>query len=90
MAADSRVSWRAVGMVGRAISAEAAFTQWTVETGKPSLNGEELADTLIGFGEVVDELVKLWSSLQCGDVSREKFESDLQLLVSRMEQFTSK
>ena len=53
VAANSRVSWRAVELAGRGISADAAGVVWMISKGKRSLSGEELSDLLMKQGDLV-------------------------------------
>lgn len=87
MVADKRVSLRAVALAGRGITAGALNTVWTLDVGKPSLSGEELADALIEFGELVAALVELWRRFQAEEIPEPHFEERLEAIVVDMERW---
>lgn len=89
VAADSRISWRAVELAGRGISADAASVTWVISEGKRSLSGEELSDLLIEQSVLVDALVESWRSFENGEISGAEFETHLEGVVTGFEGWIS-
>jgi hypothetical protein len=87
VAADSRVSWRAVELAGRGISADAAGTIWVMDSGKKSLSGDAFADLLMAQVELVDELADTWRLFDEQDISLKEFEERLESIVVRFEEW---
>ncbi|WP_181509189.1 MULTISPECIES: hypothetical protein [unclassified Streptomyces] len=87
VAADSRVSWRAVELAGRGISADAAGVVWVISKGKYSLSGEELSDLLVKQGDLVDSLSEAWRSFDGGELSGADFEDQLAAVVRALEEW---
>jgi len=87
VAANSRVSWRAVELAGRGISADAAGVVWMISKGKRSLSGEELSDLLMKQGDLVDSLSEVWRSFDSGELSSADFEDQLEAVVLRLEEW---
>ncbi|MFG3494570.1 hypothetical protein [Streptomyces sp. NPDC047928] len=87
IAGDSRVTWRAVEIAGRGISADAAATLWMLAGGKASTPGLELAELLIRQGELVDELVELWEFYGRGDMASADFEARLEEIVTALQRW---
>ncbi|WP_159392481.1 hypothetical protein [Streptomyces niveus] len=87
VAADSRVSWRAVELAGRGISADAAGVVWVTSKGKHSLGGEDLSDLLMKQGELVDSLSEVWRSFDSGELSGADFEDQLETVVLGLEEW---
>lgn len=85
IAADPRVSWRAVELAGRGISADAAGVTWVISEGKRSLSGEGLADLLVEQSEQVDELVECWRAFEEGAISPEDLEGYVESVVLKLE-----
>ncbi|WBO64309.1 hypothetical protein [Streptomyces camelliae] len=90
VAADSRVSWRAVELAGRGIAADAAGVIWVMSAGKLSLDGEKLTDLLIEQGDLVDALADSWRSFDGGDISGTDFEMRLEGFVLGLEGWISR
>ena len=90
VAADSRVSWRAVELAGRGIAADAAGVIWVMSVGKRSLGGEELADLLIEQGDLVDVLADSWRSFDGGEITGADFEMRLEGFVLGFEGWISR
>jgi hypothetical protein len=87
IAGDSRVTWRAVEIAGRGISADAAATLWMLADGKASTPGLELADMLMRQGELVDELVELWELFGREGTTSADFEARLEKIVEALERW---
>lgn len=87
VAADSRVSWRAVELAGRGISTDAAGVVWVISKGKHSLSGEELSDLLMKQGDLVDSLSEIWRSFDRGELSNADFEDQLEAVVLGLEEW---
>ncbi|MGW7171187.1 hypothetical protein ACWGH3_39245 [Streptomyces sp. NPDC054884] len=87
IAGDDRVTWRAVKIAGRGISADAAATLWMLADGKESTPGLELADKLMRQGELVDELVELWELFGRGETASADFEAGLEEIVRALERW---
>jgi hypothetical protein len=87
VAADERLSWHAVELAGKGISADAASTLWVLSDGKSSRGGEELSELLIEQGELVDVLTEAWQSFDSGDLSVADFEVQLQVVVTGFEEW---
>ncbi|MDV9192931.1 hypothetical protein R6L23_32785 [Streptomyces sp. SR27] len=87
IAGDNRVSWQAVKTAGRGISADASATLWMLDEGKASTPGLELVDLLLRQGELVDELVELWSTFDGGGVTPADFEARLDGVVAALERW---
>ncbi|GHB02934.1 hypothetical protein GCM10010330_66400 [Streptomyces tendae] len=85
VAADSRLSWRAVQLAGRGISADAAGVVWAISRGKHSLSGEELSDLLMEQGDLVDSLSEGWRSFDTGELASADFEDQLEAIVAGLE-----
>ncbi|MFI8827779.1 hypothetical protein [Streptomyces sp. NPDC053431] len=87
IAGDSRVTWRAVEIAGRGISADAAATLWMLADGKASTPGLELADMLIRQSELVDDLLGLWESFERDATNSADFEARLDEIVTALERW---
>ncbi|MEU5090225.1 hypothetical protein [Streptomyces sp. NPDC021356] len=87
VAADPRVSWRAVELAGRGISADAASVVWVISTGKHSLSGEELSDLLMKQSDLIDVLSEVWRSFDSGELSSADFENQLKAVVLGLEEW---
>ncbi|MCX4631683.1 hypothetical protein [Streptomyces sp. NBC_01443] len=85
VAADSRVSWRAVQLAGGGISAEAAGVMWMLSDGKKALGAEELSGLLMDQIDLVDELTGIWRAFDSGETSLADFEARLEVVISGFE-----
>lgn len=90
VAADPTVSWRAVELAGRGISADAAGTLWTLSEKKRTTSAEELADLLMEQADIVDALTAAWRSFGDGELSKEQFESRLEDAVHGLEEWLAR
>ncbi|SDG99286.1 hypothetical protein SAMN05216553_114115 [Lentzea fradiae] len=85
VAGDTRVSWRAIGLAGRGISAVAAGAAWMIDEGKRSLSGDELADLMIAQIDVIDAVVEAWRAFDEDEISSGELEERLEDAVPKME-----
>ena len=85
VAAEARVPFTTVELVGRGITASAAATRWVLEVGKPQLDGFALADKLIDLGDLEERLVELWQAYRNGEAEAAAFEVGLAEVVVAME-----
>ncbi|MEV5605969.1 hypothetical protein AB0L33_31490 [Streptomyces sp. NPDC052299] len=90
VAADSRVSWRAVELAGRGISTDAASVVWMISKGKHSLSGEELSDLLMRQGDLIDSLSGVWRSFDGGELSSADFDDRLEAVVLGLEEWIAR
>ncbi|WP_330240280.1 hypothetical protein [Streptomyces sp. NBC_00525] len=85
VAADSRVSWRAVELAGRGISADAAGVVWVISKGKDLLSGEDFYVLLMRKSDLIDSLSESWRSFDSGELSSADFEDQLEAVVLELE-----
>lgn len=90
VAADPKVSWRAVELAGRGISADAGGTLWMMSEGKRATSGEALADLLMEQADMVEALTDAWRSFDDGNLSREEFEGRLESAVHGLEEWLAR
>lgn len=90
VAGDSRVSWSAVGLAGRGITADAESVVWVLSQGKSSLRGEKLSDLLLEQSHMVEELVEAWRSFEMETLSNADFEVRLDRVVRGLEEWVSR